>query len=141
MITYEEDVAAWSLEQADFIRAGRFELLDILNIAEVVEDVNASHGIELEHRMAILLMHLIKWHYQPERRGNSWKWTIKEQRKKVLRRLKKTPSLKPELADPEWLEGVWADAVVDAIKETGMDVFPEDCPWTIDDVLTEGWLP
>lgn len=129
MITYKEDVAAWSLEQAGLLRAGRFDMLDVL-----------------QHRMAILLAHLLKWHYQPERRGGSLDSTIKKQRKRVLIRLKEMPSLKSELADPDWVEGVWKDAVVEAIKETGLDefsleVFPEACPWVMAEVLTEGWLP
>jgi hypothetical protein len=141
LITYEQDPAAWSLEQAALLRAGRFDLADIENIAEEIEDVNASHQIELEHRMATLLAHLLKWQYQPERRGGSWSRTIKEQRKRVIRRLKKTPSLKPELADPEWVEGVWLDALVLAMKETDLDMFPEVCPWKLAEVLIDGWLP
>lgn len=141
MTTYKNDVVAWANEQADYLRAGRFELLDIENIAEEIEDVGKSAASELESRMSVLLAHLLKWQYQPDRRGNSWLRTIKEQRKRVLKRLKTTPSLKPELINPEWLDGVWADAVILAIRETGISDFSDSCPWSMDDVLSVDWLP
>jgi Domain of unknown function DUF29 len=141
MTTYKNDVVAWANEQANYLRAGRFELLDIENIAEEIEDVGKSAASELESRMSVLLAHLLKWQYQPDRRGNSWLRTMKEQRKRVLKRLKTTPSLKPELINPEWLDGIWADAVIRAIRETGISDFPDSCPWSMDDVLSVDWLP
>jgi hypothetical protein len=49
-------------------------------MAEEIEDVGKSEQRELENRMAILLAHLLKWQYQPARRGASWQKTIKVQR-------------------------------------------------------------
>jgi hypothetical protein len=141
MTTYTDDVCAWANEQADYLRFARFDKLDLDNIAEEIEDVGKSYASELESRMAVLLAHLIKWQYQPERQGSSWQRTIKEQRKRVLLRLAKTPSLKPELNNPDWMDGVWSDAVIRAIRETGRADFPEVCPWSMAEVLTEGWVP
>lgn len=140
---YETDVFAWANEQAALIRARRFDLLDIDNIAEEILDVGKSEQNELANRMTILLMHLLKWEYQPRFRGNSWATTIRNQRKAILKRLKNTPSLKPKLHDEEWMEGVWDDAIEKASGETGIgvDQFPEVCPWNMNDVLEEGWLP
>ena len=56
-----------------------------------------SEQRELENRMAVLLANLLKWQHQPERQGNSWLRTIKVQRKGIASRLRKTPSLKPDL--------------------------------------------
>lgn len=139
-ISYDADIVAWANEQARLIRAGRFDLLDLEHIAEEIEDVGKSEQRELANRMAVLLAHLLKWKYQPERQGNSWARTIKEQRKGVLRRLNETPSLKAKLADTDWLDGVWSDAVSQAVSETGLD-FPEVCPWTTQEVLAQDWLP
>ena len=140
---YNHDVILWAQEQAALLRAGRFAELDIANIAEEIEDVGKSEQRELASRMAVLLMHLLKWRHQPERRSRSWLGTIRGQRKRVLLRLKRTPSLKAMLADPEWLEDMWADAAYLAERETGLplETFPEECPWPMDDVLTEDWLP
>jgi hypothetical protein len=139
--SYDTDVVAWANEQARLIRAGRFDLLDLEHIAEEIEDVGKSEQRELANRMAVLLAHLLKWQYQPERQGNSWARTIKEQRKGVLARLDETPSLKAKLADVKWWHGVWSDAVAQAANETGLDALPEVCPWAESEVLGEGWLP
>ena len=139
--TYENDIVAWAKEQAYLLRSGQLSVLDIEHIAEEIEDVGNSEQRELASRMAVLLSHLLKWQYQPERQSSSWQRTIKEQRKSVLRRLKNTPSLKVSLNDTEWLEDIWGDAVSIAINETGIDCLPESCPWTIDHILSEDWLP
>lgn len=139
--SYETDVVAWASEQARLIRAGRFDLLDLEHIAEEIEDVGKSEQRELANRMAVLLAHLLKWQYQPDRQGNSWARTIKEQRKGVLSRLDETPSLKSKLTETKWWNGVWADAVAQATDETGIDTLPEVCPWSEAEVLGEGWLP
>lgn len=91
--------------------------------------------------MAVLLSHLLKWQYQPERQSGSWQRTIKEQRKTIARRLIKTPSLKSSLNDPEWLEDAWGDAVSMTIIETGISSFPEVCPWTVENILSDIGLP
>ena len=138
--TYENDIVAWAKEQAYLLRSGQLSVLDIEHIAEEIEDVGKSEQRELASRMAVLLSHLLKWQYQPDRQSSSWQRTIKEQRKAVLRRLKNTPSLKVSINDKEWLEDVWGDAVSIAIQETGSSSFPEVCPWTIPHILSEDWL-
>ncbi|SJM93351.1 DUF29 domain-containing protein [Crenothrix polyspora] len=139
--TYEADIVAWANEQAQFVRAGRFELLDLEHIAEEIEDVGKSEQRELASRMAVLIAHLLKWQFQPERQGSSWQVTIRHQRKAIQLHLKQVPSLKPKLNDAEWCEIIWGDAVYQAGKETGLDDFPETCPWSIDDILSSEWLP
>jgi hypothetical protein len=74
--TYEQDVVAWASEQARLLRAGRLDLLDIEHIAEEIEDVGKSEQRELANRMSLLRAHLLKWAYQVDRRGNSWRRTI-----------------------------------------------------------------
>jgi hypothetical protein len=142
-ITYEKDIVAWANEQANFIRSGRFDLLDLEHIAEEIEDVGKSEQRELENRMAILLAHLLKWEYQPARRGASWQKTIKVQRAQVNRRIQKTPSFKHTLQDTEWWEDTWGDAITQASKETGIEltVFPEICPWTPEQILDLEFFP
>ena len=142
-IAYEKDIVAWANEQANFIRSGRFDLLDLEHIAEEIEDVGKSEQRELENRMAILLAHLLKWQYQPARRGASWQKTIKVQRTKVNRRIQKTPSFKHTLQDTEWWEDTWGDAITQASKETGIEltVFPEICPWTPEQILDLEFFP
>lgn len=138
---YETDIVEWANEQARFIRNGQFDMLDLKHLAEEIEDVGKSEQRELANRMAVLLMHLLKWQYQPERQGASWQRTIKEQRRGIQRALKKTPSLTNDLSDIDWIADAYGDAVVQAIKETGLNTFPEVCPWSMAEVLNESWLP
>jgi len=142
MQTYESDIVAWSQEQAGLIRAGRFDRLDLEHIAEEIEDLGKSEQREFASRMALLLGHLLKWQFQPVRRGASWEKTIKAQRKELAYNLKETPSLRVKLKDPDWLDMVWARAVALAVTETGLDCFPDTCAWSIDEeVLAPSWLP
>lgn len=139
--SYDEDVIAWANEQAALLRAGKLSAIDIEHIAEEIEDVGKSEQRELANRMAVLLAHLLKWQYQPERRGSSWQATIREQRRAIGVVLRKTPSLRNSLTDPEWITGVWADAKSKAIEETGLDVFPEDYPWSMEQALDPTFFP
>jgi len=142
MQSYEIDVIAWANEQAAFIRAGRFDLLDIEHIADEIEDVGKSEQREFENRMAVLLAHLIKWQYRPSHRGKSWERTIKDQRNMIMRRLNKTPSLKPELENAEFWAESWADAARMAENETGiLNVFPESCPWDFGQIMNPEFWP
>ena len=138
---YETDIIAWANEQAQLVRAGQFELLDLEHIAEEIEDVGKSEQRELASRMTLLIAHLLKWQFQPERRGRSWQLTIRNQRKAIQLHLKQVPSLKSKLNDVEWMEIVWGDAVYQASIETGLDNFPEACPWSVNDILIDGWMP
>jgi len=141
--TYETDVIAWAQEQVRLLRAGRFDALDIEHIADEIEDVGKSEQRELESRMAVLLAHLLKWQHQPGRRGSSWQRTIEEQRKAIARRITKTPSLKSDLQDAEWWEGVWGDALIKAADETGIDISQllGRCPWLEEQILSAEFYP
>lgn len=138
---YEKDVVAWATEQAALLRAGNFSDLDVEHIAEEIEDVGKSEQRELASRMAVLLAHLLKWNYQPDRRGASWQRTITAQRKEILYGLAETPSLKTKLNDAAWLDMIWAKALAQATVETGLDVFPESNPWRMDSILMLDFYP
>lgn len=138
--TYETDVMAWANEQAALLRSGQLSAIDIENIAEEILDVGKSEQRELTSRMAVLLAHLLKWQFQPERRCKSWTRTIQHQRTAIAIHLKQVPSLKPKFNDHDWKIVIWGDALAIAEKETGLD-FPETCPWSLDDIFASDWLP
>ena len=127
--SYNTDVVAWANEQARLIRAGKFDQLDLEHIAEEIQDVGKSEQRELSSRMAVLLVHLLKWQHLPDRRA------------RIALAIKVTPSLKNSLTDEDWKTEAWLDALTQARKETGPDEFPEVCPWSMAEVLTEDWLP
>lgn len=140
-IAYDRDIVAWSIEQAKLIRAGRFDELDLERIADEIEDVGKSEQRELISRMAVLITHLLKWAYQPGNRSSSWEGSIREQRKRIAKALKQTPSLKNTLENSDWLEDAWSDGLIKAMDETGISDLPESPVWTSEEMLTEGWLP
>jgi len=139
--SYASDFYGWTRQQADLIRAGELARLDLDNILEEIESMGRSEQRGLGSRLEILLSHLLKWEYQPDFRGNSWQFTIEEQRRKITRLLKKNPSLKSELA--ETLEEAYEDAIRLAAKETGLDrsTFPAQCPWTFAQFMDDGFWP
>jgi len=141
MTTYEQDVVKWSEEQAALLRQRDFSHLDIEHIAEEVEDVGKSEQRELMSHMVVLLAHLLKWEYQPERRGAIWEKTIKAQRIEIAFNIKETPSLKTRLESEAWQQVVWAKAVSAAVAETDLDIFPEESPWTMQQVLSNEFFP
>ena len=140
-IPYEQDIVAWANEQARLLRAGRFDLLDLEHIAEEIEDVGKSEQRAIVSHLSVLLAHLLKWRFQPDRRGNSWRRTIAAQRKEIHLEIKHTPSLKALINDPEWGDVIWSKALARAIEETGLECFPEVCPWSLAEVLDPDWLP
>lgn len=138
---YDEDIVAWAEQQAALLREGRFAQLDLVNLAEEIEDVGKSEQRELANRMALLVAHLLKWQMQPGRRGASWEITIRNQRRGIERRINETPSLRPRLNDPAWWADIWDDATAQAALETGLADFPEICPWSAAQVLDQKWKP
>lgn len=138
---YDHDFYAWSREQAELLRVGRLAEADIEHIAEEIDSMGRTEKRELISRLSVLLLHLLKWRYQPGKRGPSWGASILNQRDAVADHLDDNPSLKPLL--PQALVSAYRSARLEAIAETGFagSTFPEACPWTVGDVLDEGFWP
>jgi len=138
---YETDFYGWLEQQAKVLKAGSFASLDLENLIEEIESMGKSQQRALESRLEILLMHLLKWQFQASRIGPSWKYTIREQRKRIDDHLKKNPSLKARI--PEALETAYGYALMGAAEETGIQEssFPTQCPWTFEQVLDPSFWP
>ncbi|MFB2838717.1 DUF29 domain-containing protein [Floridanema evergladense] len=139
--TYETDFYAWLLKSAELLRRGEFAELDLEQIAEELEGMARSDKRQLIDRLAVLLAHLLKWQYQPEKRSKSWQRTIREQRKRISLLLEDSPSLKYEIE--EKLTDAYEIAVLSAANETGLDedYFPESCEYALDEVLDSNFYP
>jgi len=140
---YERDVVAWAREQAALLRSGCFDRLDLPHIADEIESVGTSEQRDFARRLSVLLMHLLKWEFQPHKRTKSLELTLRNQRVAIGKRLKRTPSLAPLLRDAEWLEDVWSDALDLASHETAipLEALPEQCPWDIQSAISLDWMP
>lgn len=138
---YESDFYAWANQQAALLRSGHLSEADIENIAEEIETMGRSEKRELINRLQILLMHLLKWQFQPTRRGTSWQLTIREQRIRLREHLKDNPSLKHMLDDS--IESAFLIAVLSAANETGLDTeaFPKACPYSFSQMVDDNFWP
>ncbi len=141
MTNYEQDFYGWTQEQAALLRAGRLAELDIDNLIEEVETMGRSEKRELENRLTVLLLHLLKWKYQEVRRGRSWELSIAEQRIQFRKTLKENPGLKPAL--DEILADAYSLAILQASRETQISksVFPPQCPWSFAQITDDSYLP
>jgi hypothetical protein len=138
---YDRDFYAWANEQAGLLRAGRLSEADIDHIAEEIESMGKSEKRELVSRLAILLLHLLKWNFQPERRTNSWRNSVEVQRVRLDSHMRDNPSLKSSLG--EAIVEAFRVARLEAESETGLDrsVFPAVCPWTFEQMMDETFWP
>ena len=137
---YETDVVAWAEAQAKALRAGRLDELDLENLAEEIADVGRREAEAVESQLETLVMHLLKWRHDPDRRSRSWEGTIRVARHKTAKLLRDSPSLRRRL--PALLEDAYPAARIRAGVETGLpeETFPAACPFTLDQI-TGGWLP
>ena len=141
VITHEQDFSAWALQNAELLRQGKFVECDVANIAEELDSMGRSVKRELASRLRVLLMHLLKWRYQPERRGTSWRLTIRNQRTEIRDLLKDNPSLSSQL--PMQLAESYVDARELAVDETGLptSTLPVENPFTLEETLNQNYWP
>lgn len=139
---YDEDFYAWTQSQAAELRRAGAERdntpIDWANVAEEIESMGRSQKSEIDSRLSVLLVHLLKWLYCPELRERcerGWRLTIREQRKKLLREMKDSPSLRGFVADI--FTETYDDARLRAAVEADVidDHFPAEPPFTLDQAL------
>jgi len=138
---YEEDFYGWTQHQANILRSRDIKDLDFDNLIEEIESMGKSEQRELESRLEVLLAHLLKWRFQPEKRSIRWELTIEEQRSRIVDHLRKNPSLKSRVQETQAI--AYRYTVFSAIKETKMhrSVFPTQCPWTFEQVMDKNFRP
>jgi hypothetical protein len=140
-MSYDTDFYDWTKQQAALLRSGDLSGADLQNIAEEIESMGKSEKRELRSRLTILLLHMLKWTHQPEKRVPSWEATIRVQRPEITEHLDENPSLKHEL--DESITRAYKTARELAAGETGLprSTFPLDCPWTFDEMINEDHWP
>jgi hypothetical protein len=144
---HDRDFYAWSQHQAEELRrAARSRIspltgLDWQHLADEVEELGMSKLDELFSRYKVVVLHLLKWKYQPDQRTNHWRATVDEQRYRIARALRKSPSLRPKRA--EEFRDAYHLARTGAADETELPLsaFPETCPFTLDQVEDDSFWP
>ncbi|HBB31792.1 MAG TPA: DUF29 domain-containing protein [Cyanobacteria bacterium UBA8803] len=138
---YETDYLKWIETTVEKLRGQDYSTIDWENLIEEINDMGRSERRSLESNLTVILIHLLKWQYQPEFSSGSWKGSITEHRRRIRKALKDSPSLEPYLE--EILAECYLDAVEQATAETGLPVerFPQECPYTSGEALDANFLP
>jgi hypothetical protein len=139
--TYYKDLYLWGTEQIKLLKEKRFDELDIEHLIEEMEDMGSSQRSAVLSHLKNLLMHLLKWQHQSNIQSNSWSFSIINARLALEDLIIESPSLKNMPSNE--LSKVYVHARKLAAKETGLNIniFPIDCPYTIEQILNEDWLP
>ena len=137
---YEQDFYLWTQTTAQKLKENKLHEIDIPNLIEEIESMGRSEKRELKSRLIILLMHLLKWQYQPEKRSESWRSTITEQRISIEVLLEDSPSLKPLVA--EIFNDCYQKARLKASEETKikLNFFPQESPFNQEETITSSFL-
>ncbi|NEP12603.1 MAG: DUF29 domain-containing protein [Symploca sp. SIO2C1] len=138
---YEADFYAWTQKQVSLLRQHQWGELDLLNLIEEIESLGKQQRQELRNRLSVLMGHLLKWEYQPQRRSRSWLATIRVQRRDTLRLLKDNPSLKSYLEDA--LLEAYENGRDLAMGETDLpeEIFPVNCPYSLTEIVDNSFYP
>jgi hypothetical protein len=128
---YETDFYRWTFEQSKLLALGNLDGLDLENLAEEIASLGRQERQELENRLGVLIGHLLKWQYQPNKRSRSWQVTISNQRRAIKKLLTNNPSLKPYL-DTAVQDGFLLGLGL-VLSETKLKkkLLPTDCPYEI----------
>jgi hypothetical protein len=138
---YETDYLQWIETTVARLRRQDYEQVDWEPLIEEIEDLGRSERRALKSNLIIVLVHLLKWQYQPNHRSGSWEGNILEHRRRVREALQDSPSLQPYLQS--FFGECYTQAVKQAKAETGLPlkIFPEQCPYHRADVLEDQFLP
>ena len=137
--TYETDFYLWTQQQADLLRQGALSALDMDNLIEEIESMGKRDRRAIGSYLRNVIMHLLKWRYQPQRRGTSWQGSINAGRDEIDVLLNESPSLNPQLST--LITDEYRRARKQASLETGLPLitFPEECPFTVEQITGDYW--
>jgi len=137
---YDTDFAEWCALTADLVRAGRFDEVDLEHVAEEIEDMGKLDRRAATNRTRVLLLHMLQWAAQPEKRSPSWRRTIIEQRYRLGAIFQDSGSLRVYVRDH--LHDVYRGAAEGALAEMSRsEGLPDKCPWTIAQILDTQFYP
>ncbi len=129
---HERDFYGWVQQQCSALRNHDSSQLDWDGLQEELEALGRQEYRELVSRLAVLLGHLLKWQFQPERRSRSWFLSIREQRRAIARLLGQNPSLRAKVSEA-MVDGF--EAGIDLVlRETDLSLrsLPARSEWTLD---------
>jgi hypothetical protein len=138
---YEADFYAWTQQQVALLRDRNWNQLDLVNLIEEMDSLGKQQRQELRNRLSLLIAHLLKWQFQPQRRSRSWLATMRIQRLDIGELLAENPSLRPYLEEMQ--QKIYLRAVELAVMETGLAYanFPLQLPYPLAEILDDRFYP
>jgi hypothetical protein len=139
--TYFSDFSAWIDQTTQLLQEHRWQEIDVVHLIEEIKDLGKSERRAIASQLTRLLLHLLKWEYQPHRRSDSWLDSITDARTQIELAIADSPSLKNYPIQE--LEDSYQKALRQASKQTNIEIsgFPRSCPYSLELVLAEDWLP
>ena len=134
---YELDLVAWCDRTGQLIREERWSEIDRENLAEEIESLGRSERRALRSYLKVLLMHHLKWKFQPDKRTRSWEVSMRNSAREIRDLFEDSPSLRRYFS--ECFESCYQQAREDAAFETSLDLsaFPQVCPLTLKSQVEE----
>lgn len=138
---YETDYLQWIETTVEKLQSQNYANVDWENLIEELADTGRSERRSLKSNLIVILVHLLKWQFQPEHRSGSWEGSVVEHRRRVKEALSDSPSLKP------YLENIFTECYTQAVKqakaETGLplEMFLIQCPYKLTEVMDDEFLP
>jgi hypothetical protein len=140
---YDADFYVWALEQADLLRAGRFEELDLDNLIEEVEGLADTKLSAVLNNARVVIEHLLKLQHNPANDPrNGWRASVREHRRRVQTDL--TPRITQILAHE--LPRLYAMAREDAAaglrdhgEHAAADSLPQAPLYSFDQITGDWW--
>ncbi len=138
---YEKDYQQWIERTIAQLQHQNYDQVEWEHLIEEIKDMGRSERRGLESNLIVVLLHLLKWQYQPDHRSRRWEGSILEHRRRINKALEDSPSLQP------YLQTILAESYTAARKqakaETGlmMETFPTECAYSLSDLLDDDFLP
>jgi hypothetical protein len=138
---YDRDFVLWTEEQAKLLRARRFHDIDLANLIEEVVSLGRSDKRSTDSQLVRLQAHLLKWHYQAGKRSSSWRSSIANARVEISLLFEQSPSLRRH-SRGSWVSGYGRARRLAAVQtRLPLGTFPEEPPFTLDQVLDDDFWP
>lgn len=140
-LEYERDFYSWIYHNIALLKQGKGTDIDAEILIDELESMAKRDKRELTSRLMILIAHLLKWQFQPDKRSGSWRSSIREQRIQIHEQLEESPSLKNNLDDS--VIKSYSKALALATDETGLSIktFPKNCPYMLEQLLNDDFYP
>ena len=138
---YETDYLQWIETTVEKLQSGDYVNVDWENLIEEIEDMGRSERRGLKSNLIVVLVHLLRWQFQHDRRSGSWEGSIIEHRRRIREAIDDSPSLQP------YLESIFVECYLQAVKQAKaetqlpLETFPLQCPYQLAEVLNDQFLP